>query len=152
MERLLQEELDKMAAESLLDLELEAVPAAIVEIRDKIFDHLRHCAQTASPAGARRGKSKPRKIVLHYKILPWSPITRSPDLEANGLQWRCDGQPVTFSLEQTRDHLQVYSVRGEYITSFPVNDDGSVTIKDLPPDIYILYLNGRKLDELNFAR
>lgn len=152
MARLLQEELDKMSAESLHDLQTETDPAVIREIRDKIFAHLYHNAQTARPAGTRLEKTGPRKIVLHYKILPYSPVTRSPNLEANGLPWRCDGHPVTFSLEQTRDQLQVYTTRGEYVTSFPVGDDGTVTIKDLPPDIYILYLNGRKLEEFNFAR
>jgi hypothetical protein len=146
--KLLQEELDKLTGETIRDEKVDVNEEAARKLRKEVVARVYREASSENRSPLR---AKGRRIVLSYEVLPFSAVTRSPELE-NGLPWRCDGEPVTFSLQQTHDELQVYSTRGEFISSFPVAHDGEVTVRDLPPGIYILYLNGRRIASMNFAK
>jgi len=46
------------------------------------------------------------------------------------------------------DKLEIYSTRGEYLCSYPVQSTGEVKIDDLEAGVYLLYLRGRRIVEM----
>lgn len=97
-----------------------------------------------------KGKSQhqAKQIVLNLEILPFQLATRSTAIDQFGRPWRHDGGTVTFKLQIPHDKLEIYSTKGEYLCSYPVQSTGEVKIDDLEAGIYLLYLKGRKIVEM----
>lgn len=91
---------------------------------------------------------KAKQIVLNLEILPFQFATRSNVVEQFGRPWRHDGGPVTFKLQMPHDKLEIYSTKGEFLCSYPVQSTGEVKIDDLEAGVYLLYLQGRRITEM----
>jgi len=89
--------------------------------------------------------AKIKEIILNVEILPFQLATRSTDVLQHGALWRHDGNPVRFKIQVPHDKLEIYSPRGEFITSFPISRDGKVEVNDLEAGVYCLYLRGRRV-------
>lgn len=150
MARLVQRELDEISGEFISNVEVKVDGKAVEHIRKNVVAEL-YAARPDRCVKARPRSAKPKTIILQCELLPFSSPTRKNDIQENGLPWRCDGEPVTFSLQHAHDELQVFTLNGEYVTGFPVEPDGRVMVRDLPADIYILYLHGRRIAALNFT-
>lgn len=86
-----------------------------------------------------------KEIILYLEVVPFQFSTRSNPLEELGKPWRHDGGKVMFSLQIPHDRLEIFSLKGEFIRSFPVLPSGEVEIDQLDPGLYLLYLRGRKI-------
>ena len=73
-------------------------------------------------------KDSAKQIVLNLEIIPFQFATRSNAVEQFGRSWRHDGGTVTFKLQIPHDKLEIYSTRGEYLCSYPVQSTGEVKI------------------------
>ncbi len=89
--------------------------------------------------------AKIKEIVLNVEILPFRLATRSDDVLQHGALWRHDGNSVRFKIQIPHDKLEIYSPKGEFITSFPISQDGKVEIDDLEAGVYCIYLRGRRV-------
>lgn len=65
-----------------------------------------------------------------------------------GRPWRHDGGTVTFKLQMPHDKLEIYSTRDEYLCSYLVQGAGEVRIDDLEAGVYLPYLQGRRIVEM----
>lgn len=104
-------------------------------------------ALTAEERSAQRIDSQAglKKILLELEIVPFRPATRATMIDEDGKTWRHDGGSVSFKLAIPHDKLEIYSPDGEFIAHYPVDRDGQVSIEDLEPGVYILYLRGRRI-------
>ncbi|MCI0516065.1 hypothetical protein L0128_22870 [candidate division KSB1 bacterium] len=98
-----------------------------------------------------RPLKKIKAIILDLEILPFQFATRTTDIIDHGKSWRHDGGRVRFKLEIPHDKLEIYSPRGEFLCSYPVQVNGEVQIDDLAAGVYVLYLRGRKIVNFEFA-
>lgn len=89
-----------------------------------------------------------KHIALNLEILPFQLATRSNAAEQFGRPWRHDGGTVTFKLQMPHDKLEIFSTKGEYLCSYPVQSTGEVKIDDLEAGVYLLYLQGRRIVEM----
>lgn len=91
---------------------------------------------------------KIKEIILNLEIVPFQFATRSADISESGKPWRHDGGAVKFKLRIPHDKLEIYSPRGEFLCSYPVQPNGEVQIDDLAAGVYLLYLRGRKIVDM----
>jgi len=95
---------------------------------------------------------RPREIEIEAEFVPYRFATRSNEVLQDGKPWRHDGGEVSFYISQAHDQLELYTPQGEFVKSYPVAADGSVTIPDLGKGVYLLYLRGRKISALSSTK
>ena len=89
-----------------------------------------------------------KNIILDVEVLPFQLATRSNDITKFGKPWEHDGSEVNFKLQSPHDKLEIYSPKGEFLCSYPVQVSGEIKIDDLEPGVYLLYLRGRKIKSM----
>lgn len=95
--------------------------------------------------------TKAKEIILNLEIVPFQFATRSSPVEELGKPWVHDGGQVTFKLHTIHDKLEIYSPKGEFLCSYPVLPGGEIKVDDLDAGVYVLYLRGRKIADMEVS-
>ena len=147
----LQKQLDEGAKDELnktdLDLDqadLDRLQSLQTRISKNLYNEIKNTLSKIKGKSLKQAK----QIVLNLEILPFQLATRSNAIEQFGRPWRHDGGTVTFKLQMPHDQLEIYSTKGEYLCSYLVQSTGEVKIDDLEAGVYLLYLQGRKIVEM----
>jgi hypothetical protein len=147
----LQKELDLTAKEELKNIEIDLVPADLMRLKsleNKIEKNLYDIIKQSLEKLDTFVEQKTKEIILNLEPVPFQFGTRANPVKEFGRPWRHDGGPVTFKLRMPHEKLEVYSTRGEFLCEYPVQNADEVHIDDLKPGVYILYLPGRKITEM----
>jgi hypothetical protein len=147
----LQKQLDEEGKDQLKKAELDLDQADLDHLQSlqtRISKNLYHEIKKAVSIIKRQSLQQAKQIVLNLEIIPFQLATRSTAIEQFGRPWRHDGGSVTFKLQMPHDKLEIYSTRGEYLCSYPVQSTGEVKIDDLEAGVYLIYLQGRKITEM----
>jgi|GEM_PF-3223654 len=116
--------------------------AEINRLKARMLQELQKQPDTRTPSPS------VRQIRLDLEILPFEFASRSPDPVENGRLWQHVGDDVIFQLCIPHDKLDIYSVDGTYIKSYPITSSGHVKIKGLEVGVYRLFLYGRKICDM----
>jgi len=147
----LQKQLDERAKNELNKAQLDLDQAdldRLQSLQTRISKNLYHEIKKTVSKIKKQSQHQAKQIVLNLELIPFQLATRSNAAEQFGRPWRHDGGTVTFKLQIPHDKLEIYSTRGEYLCSYPVQSTGEVKIDDLEAGIYLLYLQGRKIVEM----
>lgn len=93
-----------------------------------------------------------KEIILSLEIVHFQFATRSTPVDELGKPWVHDGGRVTFKLQTIHDKLEIYSPKGEFLCSYPVLPGGEIKVDDLDAGVYVLYLRGRKIANMEVSR
>lgn len=147
----LQKQLDEQGRAELnkvqLDLdqaELDHLQSLQTRISKNLYTEIKQAVSKIKKQSLQQAK----QIVLNLEIVPFQLATRSNAIEQFGRPWRHDGGSVTFKLQMPHDQLEIYSTKGEYLCSYPVQSTGEVKVDDLAAGVYLLYLQGRRITEM----
>jgi len=147
----LQKQLDEQGKDELkkaqLDLDqadLDRLQSLQTRISKNLYNEIKNTLDKIKNQSLLQAK----QIVLNLEILPFQLATRSNAAEQFGRPWRHDGGSVTFKLQMPHDKLEIYSTKGEYLCSYPVQSAGEVKMDDLEAGVYLLYLQGRRIVEM----
>jgi len=128
----------------LSEEENERLASIKEQLSNKLIKMIRNAHAESKQEAAQKFR-KVKEIILNVEILPFQLATRSTDVLQHGTLWRHDGGQVRFKIQIPHDKLEIYSPKGEFITSFPVSQDGEAEIKDLEAGVYCVYLRGRRV-------
>ncbi|MFZ5515492.1 MAG: hypothetical protein ACOY90_02565 [Candidatus Zhuqueibacterota bacterium] len=129
-------ELNRENKRQLNKLQLKIKNLVFEEIGKEVVKRKTHVRDTLTKA---------KEIILSLEIVPFQFATRSTPVEELGKPWVHDGGRVTFKLQTIHDKLEIYSPKGEFLCSYPVLPGGEIKIDDLDAGVYVLYLRGRKI-------
>jgi len=118
-----------------------------IRINNLVFDEIGK-EITRSKTKVREKLNKAKEIILNLEIIPFQFATRSTPVEELGKPWVHDGSQVKFKLQTPHDKLEIYSPKGEFLCSYPVQNTGEITIDDLEAGVYLLYMRGRKITSM----
>ena len=147
----LQKQLDEQGKDELKKVELDLDQADLHHLQSlqtRISKNLYHEIKNTLSKIKHQSLQQAKQIVLNLEIIPFQLATRSNAVEQFGRPWRHDGGTVTFKLQMPHDQLEIFSTKGEYLCSYPVQSTGEVKIDDLDAGVYLLYLQGRKIVEM----
>ena len=147
----LQNLLDEQAKDELNKAQLDVDQAdlnRLQSLQTNISKNLYHEIKKAVTKIKKQSLQQAKQIVLNLEIIPFQFATRSNAVEQFGRPWRHDGGTVTFKLRMPHDKLEIYSTKGEFLGSYPVQSTGEVKIDDLEAGVYLIYLQGRKITEM----
>jgi len=150
----LQKQLDEAGRNELnqVPLDLDRIDLDRLQtLQTKISQNLYHQIMKAISKIKKQSIEQAKQIVLNLEVVPFRFATRSDPVEQLGRPWRHDGGPVTFKLKMPHDKLEIYSPRGEFLCSYPVQSTGEVKIFNLEAGVYVLYLQGRKITEMEIG-
>lgn len=157
MTKELQQELDQAALNQLLqaptdldEKDLTKIEAIKQRLSQAVYQELESLMTKPQPDILNPIK-KIKEIILNLEILPFQFATRTTDIKETGKPWRHDGGEVKFKLRMPHDKLEIYSTTGEFLCSYPVQSNGEILINNLEPGVYLLYLRGRKIVDMDLG-
>ena len=128
----------------LSEEENERLASIKEQLSNKLIKMIRNAHAESKQEAAQKFR-KVKEIILNVEILPFQLATRSTDVLQHGTLWRHDGGQVRFKIQIPHDKLEIYSPKGEFVTSFPVSQDGNVEVQNLEAGVYCVYLRGRRV-------